>query len=88
MNCSTLADLHGKNGLLLVMASLLWWGDYYADGMCRVERAEWLKAVEDVTWTLEEAKKSGCIERGKSKAAGKRKRVRGGAEEEAEGYDI
>ncbi|KAJ6447891.1 hypothetical protein C8R45DRAFT_1135642 [Mycena sanguinolenta] len=84
---STLAHLHGKNGLLMVMASLLWWGDHYADGMYPADRVDWLKAVEDVTWTLQELEKSGCIEKGKEKAGGKRKRGQGGAEDGAEGYD-
>ncbi|KAJ6490865.1 hypothetical protein C8R45DRAFT_826071, partial [Mycena sanguinolenta] len=60
---STLAHLHGKNGLLMVMASLLWWGDSYADGVYPEHRADWLKAVDDVAWTLEELEKSGCIEK-------------------------
>ncbi|KAJ6451146.1 hypothetical protein C8R45DRAFT_1113690 [Mycena sanguinolenta] len=73
-----LAAMNGKSGLLLVMASLLWWGDRAGgDAMDADVYQGWTKAVEDVTWTLEALKESGCIVIERSEEAGdKRKRGR------------
>ncbi|KAJ6488778.1 hypothetical protein C8R45DRAFT_826902 [Mycena sanguinolenta] len=58
---SEMAVLHGRNGLLQVMATLLWWGD---EATRRTgERASWLEAVSDVTWVLERVLASGDISR-------------------------
>ncbi|KAJ7738535.1 hypothetical protein DFH07DRAFT_715199, partial [Mycena maculata] len=47
-----LTRLHGKNGLLHVMGTLLWWGDVVA--LDEEYRNEWVGAVEDVSWVLGE----------------------------------
>ncbi|KAJ7855820.1 hypothetical protein B0H13DRAFT_1517247, partial [Mycena leptocephala] len=47
-----LAQLHGKNGLLQVMVTLLWWGDLVGDAEDACRYVEWTKAVDDVAWTL------------------------------------
>ncbi|KAJ7753117.1 hypothetical protein DFH07DRAFT_744620 [Mycena maculata] len=47
---SQVSRLHGKNGLLQVMATLLWWGDHVARN--EDYRPEWLGAVDDVLWVL------------------------------------
>ncbi|KAJ7763729.1 hypothetical protein B0H16DRAFT_1273481, partial [Mycena metata] len=46
-----LAQMNGKNGLLQVMALLLWWGDYVGDGEDVYQCVDWKTAV-DVTWVL------------------------------------
>ncbi|KAJ7688925.1 hypothetical protein B0H14DRAFT_2210430, partial [Mycena olivaceomarginata] len=49
--------LHGRNGLLQVMATLLWWGEALVVTvvtMSPFERMAWVFTVEDVTWVLEE----------------------------------
>jgi hypothetical protein len=56
----TLLKLHGKNGLLQVMALLLWWGERVADGN-PVDIQEWSTAVEDVAETLQELLRPGVI---------------------------
>ncbi|KAJ7702610.1 hypothetical protein B0H14DRAFT_3527195 [Mycena olivaceomarginata] len=56
----TLLKLHGKNGLLQVMALLLWWGERVADGNPADVR-EWSTAVEDVAETLQELLRPGVI---------------------------
>ncbi|KAI0055024.1 hypothetical protein BV25DRAFT_1782489, partial [Artomyces pyxidatus] len=47
-------NVTGKNGILSVMASLLWWGEAC---MWSEERdmSEWSAAVSDVAWALQEA---------------------------------
>ncbi|KAK7050158.1 hypothetical protein R3P38DRAFT_3173224 [Favolaschia claudopus] len=57
---STMAKMYGKNGLVLVMASLYWWGcaAHRFDGD---DREEWLAGVRDVTWVLERLLESGEI---------------------------
>ncbi|KAJ7820735.1 hypothetical protein B0H14DRAFT_2371894 [Mycena olivaceomarginata] len=59
---SEMAELHGKNGVLQVMATLLWWGEV-AQKRDLSARAEWLAAVSDVTWVLEKVLASGEIGR-------------------------
>ncbi|KAJ7033531.1 hypothetical protein C8F04DRAFT_1183978 [Mycena alexandri] len=71
---SVLAQLNEKNGLLQVMALLLWWGDYVGDGEDVFQYVDWRNAVEDVTWVLRELETSGLITG--EKAGVKRKRVR------------
>ncbi|KAJ7439913.1 hypothetical protein B0H11DRAFT_1691644, partial [Mycena galericulata] len=46
---SRLCKLHGKNGMLQVMATLLWWGDQL-EGKSEAEGRDWRLAVGDVTW--------------------------------------
>jgi hypothetical protein len=59
---STMAKMYGDNGLLQVMAALVWWGEVAAKrGEDDVE--EWLVAVRDVTWVLEQLLESGEIEK-------------------------
>ncbi|KAJ7432016.1 hypothetical protein B0H11DRAFT_1663070, partial [Mycena galericulata] len=45
--------LHGKNGLLQVMATLLWWGEKVAHGDSE-DRKGWSLAVGDVSWAFTE----------------------------------
>jgi hypothetical protein len=40
--------LHGKNGFLQVMATLLWWGERVAAKGNPAEEREWSLAVEEV----------------------------------------
>ncbi|KAJ7711975.1 hypothetical protein B0H16DRAFT_1343059, partial [Mycena metata] len=56
-----LAKLNGKNGLLQVMALLLWWGDYVGDGADVFQFNDWTLAVQDVTWVLRQLETSGWI---------------------------
>ncbi|KAJ7863885.1 hypothetical protein B0H13DRAFT_2353935 [Mycena leptocephala] len=43
-----LVTMHGKNGLLQLMVTLLWWGDLVGDGEDACRYVEWTKAVDDV----------------------------------------
>ncbi|KAJ6589549.1 hypothetical protein B0H19DRAFT_1249078 [Mycena capillaripes] len=43
----------GKNGLLQLMGSLLWWGDQVGEGANTDEFTPWEAAVRDVTWVLD-----------------------------------
>jgi hypothetical protein len=52
--------LHGKNGLLQLMAALLWWGERVAGGNPADER-EWSTAVEDVADVFTELLRPGLI---------------------------
>ncbi|KAJ7018491.1 hypothetical protein C8F04DRAFT_1277636 [Mycena alexandri] len=76
-----LAKLNGKNGLLQVMALLLWWGDYVGDGADVFQFNDWTRAVQDVTWVLRQLETSGCITG--EKVGVKRKRARAKAAEES-----
>jgi hypothetical protein len=53
MNWSEMAELHGDNGLLQVMATLVWWGEV-AQKRGKAEIDEWRAAVDDVTWVLDQ----------------------------------
>ncbi|KAK7017234.1 hypothetical protein R3P38DRAFT_3201625 [Favolaschia claudopus] len=59
---SALAKMYGINGLMLVMASLCWWGSS-AERFGGDDKVEWLAAVSDVTWVLEQLLESGEIRR-------------------------
>lgn len=52
---SQMSTLHGRNGMLQVMATLLWWGDHAYDD--EEARLEWERAVDDVAWVLQELQK-------------------------------
>ncbi|KAJ7028755.1 hypothetical protein C8F04DRAFT_963637, partial [Mycena alexandri] len=52
--------LHGKNGLLQVMASLVWWGEK-AMKESPLDKLEWSAAVEDVERVLTEMLRPGVI---------------------------
>jgi hypothetical protein len=62
-NWSKMARLYGKNGLLQVMATLVWWGEVVQKRGGEEDREEWVAAVCDVTWVLGELLKSGEIRR-------------------------
>ncbi|KAJ7119302.1 hypothetical protein C8R43DRAFT_851676, partial [Mycena crocata] len=49
-----LARYHGKNGMLHVMASLLWWGDKVGKGKDPMAYLGWTTAVGDVSGVLHE----------------------------------
>ncbi len=54
VNRNGLESCYGSNGLLLVMASLLWWGEEaHSVGVQTEEWWNWHKAVKDIVWTLE-----------------------------------
>jgi hypothetical protein len=57
---TSVAKLHGKNGILQVMATLLWWGNIVVL-RSPLDRMTWVLAVEDVTYMLEAMLKSGTI---------------------------
>ncbi|KAJ7440828.1 hypothetical protein B0H11DRAFT_2252646 [Mycena galericulata] len=80
-----LAKLHGKNGWLQVMASLLWWGDEVGDGSEPARHVDWTGAVREVEYMLKELKDV-VKAREKGKAKGK-KRGRGRAGREGDGDD-
>ncbi|KAJ7114742.1 hypothetical protein C8R44DRAFT_740117 [Mycena epipterygia] len=70
-----MSKLYGKNGLLQVMATLLWWGDSvdWDDDVEDVEeRVEWEQAVNDVAWVLEELQRPDVLG---NHAKGNRKRA-------------
>ncbi|KAJ7194375.1 hypothetical protein B0H12DRAFT_1082447 [Mycena haematopus] len=84
---SSVLKLHGRNGLLHVMASLLWWGELVAESTPE-ERAEWLLGVEDMAELLSSMLKPGVIRKARKEATGaqapkKRKRKRMGTSGEA-----
>ncbi|KAJ7806241.1 hypothetical protein B0H14DRAFT_2610579 [Mycena olivaceomarginata] len=87
---SAMAAMHGKNGILQVMATLGWWGEV-AQKRSAEEKDDWLAAVGDVTWVLGQILESGEIVRedddvndGEEHRDGeaKRKRTGGGHAEE------
>jgi hypothetical protein len=59
---STMAKMYGDNGLLQVMAGLVWWGEV-VQKRDEDEKDEWRAAVSDVTWVLERVLESGEIRR-------------------------
>ncbi|KAJ7799343.1 hypothetical protein B0H14DRAFT_2617076 [Mycena olivaceomarginata] len=81
--------LHGKNGMLQIMVSLLWWGERVADGS-PADAREWSSAVEDVAETFREMLRPGVIakfkkatERGGTDAAkGKKRKAAEGERQE------
>ncbi|KAJ7030418.1 hypothetical protein C8F04DRAFT_1186824 [Mycena alexandri] len=60
--------LHGKNGLLQLMATLLWWGEKAMEES-PLDRLEWLAGVEDATRVLTEVLRPGVIKKANKKAA-------------------
>ncbi|KAJ7165430.1 hypothetical protein C8R43DRAFT_946121 [Mycena crocata] len=82
--------LHGKNGLVMVMAALLWWGCVVAKDDARRENPfaflQWERAVMDVTWVLEELQRpiKGKGVRGKPAAGKGRQRKQATAEKDTE----
>lgn len=54
----------GKNGLLQVMLTLLWWGDVVRDAADEAVYQEWESAVRDVTWVLGEIEKAAALKEG------------------------
>jgi hypothetical protein len=59
-NLEGVLKLHGKNGFLQVMATLLWWGERVADGTPADQR-EWSLAVEEVADLLKQMLQPGLI---------------------------
>lgn len=51
-NWEPLASLYGSNGLLEVIATLLWWGHAAEDEPDLA--SDWVSAVADVTWVIEQ----------------------------------
>ncbi|KAJ7025035.1 hypothetical protein C8F04DRAFT_968266, partial [Mycena alexandri] len=58
---SGMVAMHGTNGLLQVMGVLSWWGDKLLKKRDGPEWGEWIAAVEDITWVLDELMDSGEI---------------------------
>jgi hypothetical protein len=54
--------MYGNNGLLQVMASLMWWGEVVQKRE-EADREKWRAGVTDVTWVLEQLLASGEIRR-------------------------
>ncbi|KAJ7118528.1 hypothetical protein C8R43DRAFT_901315 [Mycena crocata] len=48
----SLAGLHGKNSMMQVMASLLWWGERVEEHP--LDAIEWASAVDEVSYVLGE----------------------------------
>jgi hypothetical protein len=59
---SGMAQMYGANGLLQVMAALVWWGEVAAKRE-EDEIEEWRVAVREMTWVLEQLLESGEIEK-------------------------
>ncbi|KAJ7897381.1 hypothetical protein B0H13DRAFT_2337915 [Mycena leptocephala] len=80
-----MAKLHGKNGVLQVMATLLWWGEAI-DEDDPLGRIEWGTAVEEVEGVFTEMLRSGAVAKMKQ---GERKKdaTRGIKRKSAEGSD-
>ncbi|KAJ7888647.1 hypothetical protein B0H14DRAFT_3714875 [Mycena olivaceomarginata] len=57
---STMAKMYGNNGLMQVMAALVWWGEV-AQKRGEEDIEEWRAAVRDVTWVLDQLLRSGEI---------------------------
>ncbi|KAJ6603276.1 hypothetical protein DFH09DRAFT_879934, partial [Mycena vulgaris] len=49
-----LTKFHGRNGLLQVMATLLWWGEAVGDSAEALGYADRSAAVKDVAWVLKQ----------------------------------
>ncbi|KAJ7264466.1 hypothetical protein B0H12DRAFT_1068719 [Mycena haematopus] len=81
---SPMLRLHGKNGMLQVMASLLWWGE--AVGENPAELREWSMAVEDVDDAFTQMLRPGVIAKFRGEA-GKDDAKRGTKRKAAEGKD-
>ncbi|KAJ7786799.1 hypothetical protein B0H14DRAFT_3506384 [Mycena olivaceomarginata] len=78
--------LHGKNGMLQIMASLLWWGERVADGNPAGLR-EWSLAIEDVSETLKEMLRPGMIAKFKKAETKTNDGVRGKKRKAVEGNE-
>ncbi|KAF7373976.1 hypothetical protein MSAN_00610300 [Mycena sanguinolenta] len=80
------AKMYGKNGLLQVMATLVWWGE----AAWREREGEpsvwnrWLLAVEDVKWVIEQVLESGDIERDESSGKKRKESGRGSSGESSD----
>jgi hypothetical protein len=62
---SKIAAMYGDNGLMQVIATLQWWGERVeGKRKARIESEwnDWMEAVSDVTWVLEQVLESGEIE--------------------------
>ncbi|KAJ7772153.1 hypothetical protein B0H14DRAFT_3164805 [Mycena olivaceomarginata] len=74
-NWSEMSAMYGRNGLLLVMATLCWWGEVAVGrGLGSDAQEEWLAAVRDVTWVLEAIQERGEIPR--DETPGKKRKSR------------
>ncbi|KAJ6452359.1 hypothetical protein C8R47DRAFT_1083775 [Mycena vitilis] len=87
---SCLVKLHGRNGLLQVMATLLWWAEALpesdgatTDGGPSMDYMGWFIAVADVYWVMRQLLEPGVI--GKQQGGRKRKANDAPAEEVNEG---
>ncbi|KAJ7807966.1 hypothetical protein B0H14DRAFT_3763010 [Mycena olivaceomarginata] len=81
-----MAAMHGNNGLLQVIATLFWWGSRVEGRRRPRDPEEWkdfIEAVDDITWVLDQLLESGDIGRAQDtsdseEAGGKKtKRSRG-----------
>ncbi|KAJ7077193.1 hypothetical protein C8R44DRAFT_896375 [Mycena epipterygia] len=68
-----MSTLHGKNRMLQVMATLLWWGDHTCEDEATC--VEWERAVDDVAWVLQELQQPDILKEHSSEGQKKRKRV-------------
>ncbi|KAJ7892137.1 hypothetical protein B0H14DRAFT_3691516 [Mycena olivaceomarginata] len=61
-----MAAMHGNNGLLQVIATLFWWGSRVEGRRRPRDPEEWkdfIEAVDDITWVLDQLLESGDIGR-------------------------
>ncbi|KAJ7170329.1 hypothetical protein C8R43DRAFT_944844 [Mycena crocata] len=87
----TMGDLHGKNGLLQVMGTLLWWGERVQGHP--LDEARWMSAVDEVGRITHQSLRGYADPgaKGKGKARGKKRKLserdegEGGANEEESG---
>ncbi|KAF9018830.1 hypothetical protein BDZ89DRAFT_1139724 [Hymenopellis radicata] len=70
----------GNDGLILVLGTLLWWGEVVFDGVTRdtptSDQVDWQLAVDDVTWCIEHIVRTAVVEVPGAKKARSQKRVR------------
>jgi hypothetical protein len=50
-----LLKTHGRNGVLMVLGCLLWWGDVVEESEDALLESDWRLAVRDVSWALKES---------------------------------
>ncbi|KAJ7306866.1 hypothetical protein DFH08DRAFT_975891 [Mycena albidolilacea] len=78
---SDMAGMYGKNGLLQVMATLVWWGEVAVGKQEADAKKEWVTAVSDVTWVLEQMLNSGEIKIDDGQGAKRKRKGGSGASE-------
>ncbi|KAF9023543.1 hypothetical protein BDZ89DRAFT_1041602 [Hymenopellis radicata] len=69
----------GNDGLILVLGTLLWWGEVVFDGVSgntpTADQVDWQLAVDDVTWAIEHIVRTTVVEVPGARASKKRVRA-------------